>query len=401
MIKLLVAIALVSIAYCDVDANTMNGKVVVGYQGWFNHESDGFGVGWRHWSKDEHKVDTDTLNFDLWPDTTEYDPQAMKDTNLRYQNGQVARLYSSGHPSIVDKHFEWMKNYNIDSAFLQRFLGEVQDPRFFKLRNTVTRNMMTSAETHGRTFAIMYDVSGVNANNLVDLLKKDWGYLSGEFGVTRSPRYQKHDNKPVVVIWGLGFSERQDTPNQAIEIANYLKSQNCFCIAGVPYFWRTQDRDARPGFVDALLNFDGVSPWAVGRYGSRSGFESTFDKQVPDDQRLTLSRNKWYAPVLFPGFSWKNLSPPGRELNQIPRNGGDFFRAQAERMLIKLQRTNTFLYIAMFDEVDEATAIFKAASRKEDTPVGDKFLYLSIDGKQLPSDYYLKLAGNLTTAWKH
>ena len=46
------------------------------------------------------------------------------------------------------------------------------------------------------------------------------------------------------------------------------------------------------------------------------------------------------------------------------------------------------LYIAMFDEVDEATAIFKCTNNP---PASGGSKFLTLDG--LPSDFYLRLAG--------
>jgi hypothetical protein len=46
------------------------------------------------------------------------------------------------------------------------------------------------------------------------------------------------------------------------------------------------------------------------------------------------------------------------------------------------------IYVAMFDEVDEGTAIFKCSS---DAPQGEPDRFVSLEG--LPSDFYLKLAG--------
>ena len=46
------------------------------------------------------------------------------------------------------------------------------------------------------------------------------------------------------------------------------------------------------------------------------------------------------------------------------------------------------IYVAMFDEVDEATAIFKCTN---DPPTGDGAKFITYEG--LPSDHYLKLAG--------
>jgi hypothetical protein len=49
------------------------------------------------------------------------------------------------------------------------------------------------------------------------------------------------------------------------------------------------------------------------------------------------------------------------------------------------------IYVAMFDEVDEGTAIFKCAN---EVPVGTASKFLNFEG--LPSDYYLKLVGTGT-----
>ena len=46
------------------------------------------------------------------------------------------------------------------------------------------------------------------------------------------------------------------------------------------------------------------------------------------------------------------------------------------------------LYVAMFDEVDEGTAIFKCTNNP---PVGPGAEFANYEG--LPSDYYLKLTG--------
>jgi len=46
------------------------------------------------------------------------------------------------------------------------------------------------------------------------------------------------------------------------------------------------------------------------------------------------------------------------------------------------------IYVAMFDEVDEATAIFKCTN---EPPTGNGGKFITYEG--LPSDYYLKLTG--------
>ena len=86
---------------------------------------------------------------------------------------------------------------------------------------------------------------------------------------------------------------------------------------------------------------------------------------------------------MFPGFSWHNLT--GDRLDAIPRLKGQFLWSQ----LIAAKRSGCqMIYVAMFDEVDEGTAIFKCSN---DPPVGNGARFLTYEG--LPSDHYLKLVG--------
>ena len=95
-----------------------------------------------------------------------------------------------------------------------------------------------------------------------------------------------------------------------------------------------------------------------------------------------------YLPVVFPGFSC--FHQKGKPLNQILRMGGGFLWHQVYNALTA---GNSMVYIAMFDEVDEGTAIFKVAATPEDKPVGTKFLTLDVDGHSLPSDWFLRVVG--------
>ena len=93
-----------------------------------------------------------------------------------------------------------------------------------------------------------------------------------------------------------------------------------------------------------------------------------------------------FLPVAFPGFSWHNMKPDSK-LDMIPRLGGKFLWTQ----YVNAKRAGaTMIYQAMFDEVDEGTAIFKCTS---DVPVG-KSKFVTYEG--LPSDHYLKLVGAAT-----
>jgi hypothetical protein len=76
-------------------------------------------------------------------------------------------------------------------------------------------------------------------------------------------------------------------------------------------------------------------------------------------------------------------------LNQIPRNGGAFYWRQAHNAVAS---GCTMIYGAMFDEVDEGTAMFKLAPTATQLPAQGAFVPLNADGFNLPSDWYLRLA---------
>ena len=87
--------------------------------------------------------------------------------------------------------------------------------------------------------------------------------------------------------------------------------------------------------------------------------------------------------VVYPGFSWQNMNPKA-PLNQISRLKGKFLWSQFHHARRIGAST---VYVAMFDEIDEATAIFKCTN---DPPVGAS-RFATYEG--LPSDHYLWLTG--------
>jgi hypothetical protein len=75
-----------------------------------------------------------------------------------------------------------------------------------------------------------------------------------------------------------------------------------------------------------------------------------------------------------------------KKLDQIPRLEGEFLWSQA----VAYKKSGVeMLYVAMFDEVDEGTAIFKCTNNP---PVGDS-PFLTYEG--LPTDHYLWLTGKV------
>ena len=67
----------------------------------------------------------------------------------------------------------------------------------------------------------------------------------------------------------------------------------------------------------------------------------------------------------YTGFSWHNKKPYTKK-NDIPRNGGNFFWTQVSGAI---DLGVEALYIAMFDEVDESTAMFKTAENSSMAPL--------------------------------
>jgi hypothetical protein len=139
-------------------------------------------------------------------------------------------------------------------------------------------------------------------------------------------------------------------------------------------------------------SMDVVQPWNVGRYGSLEAVDRWKTDVLGPDVKLAAKNQQLYMPVIFPGFSWSNLKKNGRP-NQIPRLRGEFLWRQAYNAKMAGAKV---LKIAMFDEVDEGTAILKVVSHRKEAPDQGFWLTLDADGAELPSDWYLRLAGEVT-----
>src|SRR3982751_4599883 len=57
----------------DIDAKTLDGKVLCGYQGWFNTPGDDMGFGFTHWGEGLERTNGGHFTIDMWPDVSEYD----------------------------------------------------------------------------------------------------------------------------------------------------------------------------------------------------------------------------------------------------------------------------------------------------------------------------------------
>ena len=366
-----------------VDTGTLTGKVMCGYQGWFNAEGDGADLGWTHWSRNKSELfGPGNVTVDLWPDVSEYNQDELFETGFEFENGEKAKVFSSHSANTVSLHFKWMQEYGIDGAFVQRFAHGLSDPERKYHKDVVLSNARAAANQHGRAYVVMYDLSGLPKGG-VDLVRRDWQLLQEKMQITKDPAYLHHEGKPVVAVWGVGFNgagkPRDYSLAECRDLVAFLKADGCTVMLGVPTGWRTLDRDA---MEDSLLHeviqmADIVSPWTPGRYRDLKGIAEHAERYWMPDKLWTEDNGLDYLPVVFPGFSWHNLK--GTELGAIPRLKGAFLWSQ----FVEAKRSGCdMLYVAMFDEVDEGTAIFKCTNNP---PTANVASFLTYEG--LRNDY--------------
>lgn len=366
----------------NIRFKSVKGLVMAGYQGWFNTPEDGGGLGWKHFEK-EKVFEPGKCTIELWPDVSEY--KDTYKTAFKLADGTPAKVFSSRDGSTTDLHFKWMQQYGIDGAFMQRFVVSLRDKKGVDNYNTILFNAVQAAEKHGRAICVMYDLSGMNAGE-EDILINDWKALNEKYKLTSRPdnHYVYHHNKPLVAVWGAGFNDhRKYGYKQVNKIIDFLKSEGCAVLLGVPTHWRTLTDDTMPDtqLHEIIKKADIVHPWLVGRFDADT--YEPFRKSIEEDIVWCKKQGVDYMPVLFPGFSWNNLKP-GARIDQIPRLGGQFFWKQ---VVGAVDAGAECLYLAMFDEIDEGTAFFKCTN---DPPVGAS-LFLTYKGEK--PDHYLWLAG--------
>jgi len=362
------------------------GLVMAGYQGWFNAPDDGANRGWYHY-KCGNTFAPGSCTIDFWPEVSEY--PKLYPTDFKFDDGSTAHVFSSYDDSTVDTHFRWMKEYGLDGVFMQRFIAEIKNKSGKKHFDKVLSSAMKAANKYERAIAIMYDLSGMRSGDekilIADIkeLCKKHNLMSHD----KNPSYLYHNGRPLVTVWGVGFNDRRRYGlDEAEIIVDALKKMGFSVMLGVPTHWRElkSDTESDPRLHDIIKKCDIIMPWFVGRYNERT-FAPSYSGLVAEDIKWADRNGVDYVPLAFPGFSWRNM--PGNENSTpIARNGGDFLWMQ---MSSHIASGAEMLYIAMFDEIDEGTAIFKCAKR---VPVGKSRFVPIEDG--IESDHYLWLVGN-------
>lgn len=365
--------------------DSYQGLVMAGYQGWFNAEGDGANRGFYHYvGKDGFKPGSATI--DMWPDVSEYDKTYP--TSFTMPDGSAARVFSSEDSTTVDTHFRWMKEYGLDGVFMQRFITEIKGKSGLRHFDTVLSHAMVSANTHNRAIAVMYDLSGMDKEDY-KLLLSDIKEIASKYNLfdrKKNPSYLYHNGRPLVSVWGIGFNDgRNYGLGEADSIIRGLRQQGFSIMLGVPTHWRTLNGDTESDsrLHSLIKKCDIVMPWFVGRYDEEQ-YEQ-YRPLIKDDIEWCNENHIDYAPLVYPGFAWRNMC--GTDSFFVPRNNGSFFRKQLDGAIEMGAR---MIYVAMFDEIDEGTAIFKCSSTVPVPENGTEFIPID---KGLSSDHYLKTAG--------
>jgi hypothetical protein len=353
------------------------GKISVGYQGWFACTGDGAPInGWWHWSQNWSQPPSPGNNGTLraWPDMREY-THAYQTAYANLGNGQPATLFSSYDQQTVDTHFLWMQQNNLDTAALQRFNptggeGPTRDAMAAKVRS--------AAESHGRKFYVMYDVTGWTA--MQSEIKSDW--LSKMSAHTASGAYARQNGRPVVCIWGFGFNDTNHPwdANTCLDVITWFKGQGCYVIGGVPREWRTGVGGSRAGFLGVYHAFNMISPWMVGAIGTAADSDSVYQNITVPDQADCTANGIDYQPCVLPG-----------DVSARQRAHGDFMWRQFYNMV---RAGAQGIYISMYDEFNEGNQILKTAESPAQLPTNSGLLALDEDGTACSSDYYLRLTGD-------
>ncbi len=369
--------------------NDLDYGAYYGYQAWHRGPEDN----WSHWF-DGGIPDETHMSGDNWPDLSEY--PILYQTQLSYPDGSPVLVYSCNDYETVDVHIRWMKEYGLKGCFLQRQQLNIHNPETLEQMDRKALHVRRACEKYGIRFCMMpcnndKSESG-RGQEYIDNIIADWKHCVDDLKITESPMYMHQDGKPVIGFWGLGFANRQMTPEQANQILDSFQmptdsKYRVYVMGGVPNDWRTK---TKAGFMPVYERLDMISPWRPIFYDP---YNQVWLDRMAGDKAFCDARGIDYNPTVSPGASvaYQNSDPSLR--NKNPRDGGNYLWKQVYEVC-KLK--NKFIYVAMYDEIDEGTAMYKMAETIEYCPVVDPLLVpLNEDGYDLPDDWYLRIGSEI------
>lgn len=391
--------------------NTYHGLVMCGYQGWFACPGDGsdYGPSWAHYSDKWQfprifEPGVGRCGIDFWPDVREYENTYETPKGFELPDGTRPRVFSSYDESTVNLHFRWMKEYGISGVFMQRFGSQINNATAKQLSDKVLASAMNASNEHGRAICMMYDLVGLGNECPVDVMIEDIRTVSQMYNFFDREAGQKyylyHEGKPLIA-----FVSVDENPNYTIADAQRLvdvcQEMGFSIMISCPTYWREGGGDVSHSILGPLHTLikdsDILTPWYVGRYdhdgtaGAHGGAFSTFKNSVVKKDKEWLDNNGVeFAPLCFPGYSDRMMHPDNKEFK---RAGGDFFWSQVYN---SISIGCKMIYVAMFDEIDEGTAIFKCL-RKSEVPSSEfhsEYYVVFENGTYRRSTTFVQVSGN-------
>ncbi len=382
-------------SHAQTNYTSYKGLIMTGYQGWFNCMTDGANKNWTHYQSGS-TFQPGSCVIDFWPDVSEYNKTYV--TSFKFPDGTPASVFSSYDASTVDVHFKWMQQYGIDGAFMQRFIHSLTDPLVSNHYNVMFDAAMAASKKYDRAISIRYDLTGMSPGDTAKLFTDVDAIIARHNILNKAayPNYLYHKGKPLIAIGGVGMSK--DTAgtdvgllDAADVIIKGLKKRGFSIMIRVVANWRdlsnsgvVQDPADQLQFQRILKEIDIIMPWHVGAYRESTYVSDKWSSKIKGDIDWCKVNGIDYVPVIYPGFSRRNLKRVD-DGSFRPRNKGTFYWLQAQSAI---NVGAEMLFQAQFDEMNEGTQIIKCLNV---VPTGLSPFIPYEDGLQ--SDYYLWLAG--------
>lgn len=201
-----------------VDVSTLSGKVMCGYQGWFNAPGDGSGRGWVHYGRGRFEPGQSTI--DLWPDISDLDDDEKFATSFRHADGSVAYVFSSHCRKTVLRHFQWMKEYGIDGAFVQRFGVSTIGSDSLNHCSTILAHCREGANRNGRTYDVPMQI-GMVEKRIADIYRRKFGDEANQKDLPPVTHAAKGKHIPPFLI--LHVADHPETKAQSERLAKALQ----------------------------------------------------------------------------------------------------------------------------------------------------------------------------------
>jgi len=379
-----------------VDITSLKGLWLTGYQAWARTPNDGTNSKWQHYFVTYHTGERVWV-VDGLPDTSEFKDEDKELVDDVFDgDGNPVYLVSAINPNVIDTHFKWMRDYDIDGVWLQRFLmsslGQ-EGEKTFSERNKIMDEVVKASKKYGRGWAINFDLVDIPAEKLVDEIKKEWIRMVDLGYTTLENRYIHHNGLPVVHLWNVTYPDdvelrSKSNPQIAEELLEFFNTKGkyqAFFVAGTNWTWTREVNIEKWEYFYEEIKC--VVSWNVGNALPDKNDPNKFVAYTgiwKDAERISKQKDILWIPTIYPSFSWQNMNVNRTEAWAKARKG----RRQGEFLWEQLYALNEVnadsVFLAMWDELDEWTAFFKVLPNPP-----EEGNFLGTEG--MPSDWSLQL----------